>query len=278
MCGKGKEDKSSLRQFPRVPASLMSLKQHVGLPFTGGRLVLSSRSGESASAGWLRRSRTGRCSHAPLFSCGSDGSVLTGSWPLTTRQSSSWSIAYRSCQTLCIGCNFMSISLLRRECTWTTKCESLLDDPAFRSASVERHYQLFSPPNESARHRHPASDSPPSYRVVVDGAILHLDTGGPEALLQLALAFDEACGGCAALLRAENLAPLLDSQTNGSLSPHPSIAPRLMAEYPAAARLPHVGYSELACGDLIVLPESKVCAPPTIPSPASGPSRALCAP
>ena len=74
-------------------------------------------------------------------------------------------------------------------------------------------------------------------RVVVDGRSLHVDTGGPEALAQLAVAL----GPQTFLLRP---------------SKAPPVAPRLAREYPAVNRLAILRETrELLAHDIFIVPE-----------------------
>ena len=79
----------------------------------------------------------------------------------------------------------------------------------------------------------------PVGRFVVN-AYHHIDTGGPEALVQLALSLDSLC----------------PNSTHLSLRP---INPRLAAEYPKLRRLPMEGYDSLRSGDVYIFPETVSC-------------------
>ena len=85
----------------------------------------------------------------------------------------------------------------------------------------------------------PASIAGPVTRFVVE-AYQHIDTGGPEALVQLALALDSLC---------PNSTYLAVRPTN----------PRLQREYPGLASLPRLPYNSLRRGDLYVTPEHVAC-------------------
>ena len=79
----------------------------------------------------------------------------------------------------------------------------------------------------------------PVGRFVVN-AYHHIDTGGPEALVQLALSLDSLC----------------PNSTHLSLRP---INPRLATEYPGLRRLPMEGYDSLRSGDVYIFPETVSC-------------------
>ena len=74
---------------------------------------------------------------------------------------------------------------------------------------------------------------------VVVNAYAHIDTGGPEALVQLAVA----------LSGLFNSTRLLKSPLN----------PRLAAEYPALPQIPQVGWNHMRPGDLLVQPDTTPC-------------------
>ena len=74
---------------------------------------------------------------------------------------------------------------------------------------------------------------------VVINAYAHIDTGGPEALVQLAVA----------LSGLFNSTRLLKSPLN----------PRLAAEYPALPQIPQVGWNHMRPGDLLVQPDTTPC-------------------
>jgi len=84
-----------------------------------------------------------------------------------------------------------------------------------------------------------ASVAGPVRRFVVD-AYHHIDTGGPEALVQLALSLSSLC----------------PNSTYLSLRP---INPRLAAEYPGLRRLPMVRNDRLRRGDVYIIPETVSC-------------------
>ena len=79
--------------------------------------------------------------------------------------------------------------------------------------------------------------------LVVDGRSWHVDRGGPEALVQLALAFYQLCKSCARVLRVS--------------PPFPSrpLARRLLGEYPQANSIRHIKLADLQRGDVLVIPE-----------------------
>ena len=79
----------------------------------------------------------------------------------------------------------------------------------------------------------------PVRRFVVD-AYHHIDTGGPEALVQLALSLSSLC----------------PNSTYLSLRP---VNPRLAAEYPALRTLPTVRNDRLRRGDVYIIPETVSC-------------------
>ena len=79
----------------------------------------------------------------------------------------------------------------------------------------------------------------PVRRFVVD-AYHHIDTGGPEALVQLALSLSSLC----------------PNSTYLSLRP---VNPRLAAEYPALRTLPMVRNDRLRRGDVYIIPETVSC-------------------
>ena len=79
----------------------------------------------------------------------------------------------------------------------------------------------------------------PVGRFVVD-AYHHIDTGGPEALVQLALSLSSLC----------------PNSTYLSLRP---INPRLAAEYPGLRRLPMERNDRLRTGDVYIIPETVSC-------------------
>ena len=84
-----------------------------------------------------------------------------------------------------------------------------------------------------------ASVAGPVQRFIVE-AYQNIDTGGPEALVQLALALDSLC---------PNSTYLTVRPTN----------PRLQREYPAIASMPKLAYNFLRRGDLYVTPEHIAC-------------------
>ena len=84
-----------------------------------------------------------------------------------------------------------------------------------------------------------ASVAGPVGRFVVD-AYHHIDTGGPEALVQLALSLSSLC----------------PNSTYLSLRP---INPRLAAEYPGLHRLPMERNDRLRTGDVYIIPETVAC-------------------
>ena len=79
----------------------------------------------------------------------------------------------------------------------------------------------------------------PVQRFVVE-AYQNVDTGGPEALVQLALALDSLC---------PNSTHVMARPAN----------PRLVREYPELASLPRMAYNFLKRGDLYVTPEHVAC-------------------
>ena len=84
-----------------------------------------------------------------------------------------------------------------------------------------------------------ASVAGPVNRFVVE-AYQNIDTGGPEALVQLALALESLC---------PNSTYLTVRPTN----------PRLQREYPGLASLPKLDYNSFRRGDLYVTPEHIAC-------------------
>lgn len=88
--------------------------------------------------------------------------------------------------------------------------------------------------NRSFAHECPAEAT----RIAIFSSAF-FESGGPEALLQLALAIGRACA-----------VYLIET----------SLAPRFRTEYPEAARLPQLAWAELRPGDVVVVPEVKQCA------------------
>ena len=86
---------------------------------------------------------------------------------------------------------------------------------------------------------HIASIAGPVRRFVVE-AYQNIDTGGPEAMVQLALALDSLCPNAT------------------YLSKRP-LNPRLTSEYPALLHLPQLAHDDLARGDLYLIPETCAC-------------------
>ncbi|KAL3892548.1 MAG: hypothetical protein SGPRY_015026, partial [Prymnesium sp.] len=102
----------------------------------------SSRVGE-AVAEWLGAAAAGYCRAAPLAAPGSCSHGHAGSHPLRSSLARTWPLAARACVSLCLSCprcTHVSISLIKKDCSWFHSCppnSRLHARTSYRSARCE---------------------------------------------------------------------------------------------------------------------------------------------
>jgi hypothetical protein len=105
-----------------------------------------------------------------------------------------------------------------------------------------------------------------SPRVFIDGSNMYNPTGGPEALIQLSLAFFSFLPHQTQILPYKDIAVhwnILDSvkYLMGDKTHHFTefIHPRFQSEYPQSARIPIAHARDMVAGDILILPEIWPC-------------------
>ena len=88
-------------------------------------------------------------------------------------------------------------------------------------------------------------------RLIVDCDYCYMDTGGTEAMTQLALAMFSLC---------PNVTYRGMASGRNVINPLGRIAPRLLAYYPALANLPRLPHTDaLRTDDVVIVPETRAC-------------------